>query len=152
MNPRTPTGQGPEPCAFDLAWQPPLRAELGTSLIKPSKSCALSPKIRSRSLVSNVPRSFDSVGPSKPPSPVGSIAFRRHVETEGTPAEQSRAPFRRDRTTKTTWNPADKPSSWKVRKTGNGEEKSQKPHGYIERTQMSQEDVEVRFPLWKKHS
>src|SRR5437867_2875850 len=23
-NPRTPTGQGPEPCAFDLAWQPPL--------------------------------------------------------------------------------------------------------------------------------
>src|SRR5437867_2746857 len=24
LNPRTPTGQGPEPCAFDLAWQPPL--------------------------------------------------------------------------------------------------------------------------------
>src|SRR5438093_9506903 len=23
LNPRTPTGQGPEPCAFDLSWQPP---------------------------------------------------------------------------------------------------------------------------------
>ncbi len=23
-NPRTPSGQGPKPCAFDLAWQPPL--------------------------------------------------------------------------------------------------------------------------------
>ncbi len=23
LNPRTPAGQGPEPCAFDLAWQPP---------------------------------------------------------------------------------------------------------------------------------
>ena len=36
MNPRTPTGQGPEPCAFDLAWQPPLGgAECETSQIKP---------------------------------------------------------------------------------------------------------------------
>src|SRR6266702_1592066 len=36
LNPRTPTGQGPEPCAFDLAWQPPLGgAECETSQIKP---------------------------------------------------------------------------------------------------------------------
>ena len=26
LNPRTPTGQPPQGCAFDLAWQPPLRA------------------------------------------------------------------------------------------------------------------------------
>ena|SRR2546425_2770464 len=27
LNPRTPTGQGPEPCAFDLSWQPPRVSE-----------------------------------------------------------------------------------------------------------------------------
>ena len=27
LNPRTPTGQGPEPCAFDLSWQPPRAGE-----------------------------------------------------------------------------------------------------------------------------
>ena len=35
LNPRTPTGQGPEPCAFDLAWQPPLGGGWETSQIKP---------------------------------------------------------------------------------------------------------------------
>src|SRR5256712_6186049 len=29
LNPRTPTGQGPEPCAFDLSWQPPRERETG---------------------------------------------------------------------------------------------------------------------------
>src|SRR5437867_578150 len=38
LNPRTPAGQGPEPCAFDLAWQPPPgKHSLETSLIKPSR-------------------------------------------------------------------------------------------------------------------
>ncbi len=29
-NSRTPTGLGPEPSAFDLAWQPPQRIEIAT--------------------------------------------------------------------------------------------------------------------------
>ena len=38
LNPRTPAGQGPEPCAFDLAWQPPHGTRVrGTCLINASR-------------------------------------------------------------------------------------------------------------------
>src|SRR5438874_11869735 len=33
LNPRTPTGQGPEPCAFDLSWQPPHASERENPLL-----------------------------------------------------------------------------------------------------------------------
>ena len=43
LNPRTPTGQGPEPCAFDLAWQPPLEVEK-------HKLCFIKPSNRSSTI------------------------------------------------------------------------------------------------------
>src|SRR5436189_6283283 len=67
LNPRTPTGQGPEPCAFDLTWQPPLGgAECETSQIKPCASDEFTGPGFSRVVQGAISLALQSLGPEGP--------------------------------------------------------------------------------------